>query len=209
MTAQLSSSDDPYAHLRTHAAAQKQETVDRLTRAIAELEADGRPVTTFTIREVSGLDYMAYYRNREAFQLFQQHSTHLRKKREQEQAKRQPASRGSKRKKGRVRDALYAATASPRDPLLDYKRPRLVQLLHEARAERDEARKQAQAERTKVEQQAQTQRTELEQRYRKLLQEHMQCSVKIAKLEAQVAEYLAFMERFRTSLQREEHGPQP
>ena len=41
------------------------------------------------------------------------------------------------------------------------------------------------------------------------VQFHMQCSVKIAKLEAQVAEYLAFMERFRTSLQREEHGTQP
>jgi hypothetical protein len=36
---------------------------------------------------------------------------------------------------------------------------------------------------------------------------HMQCSVKIAKLEAQVAEYLAFMERFRTSLRREEQEP--
>jgi len=34
----------------------------------------------------------------------------------------------------------------------------------------------------------------------------MQCGITIAKLEAQVAEYLAFMDRFRTSLQREEHG---
>jgi prophage tail gpP-like protein len=204
-----SSSDDSYAHLRRHAAAQKEETVDRLARAIAELEADGRPVTTFTIREVSGLDYMAYYRNRAAFQLFQEHSTHLCKKREQEQAKRQAPGRGSKkRKKGKGRESSHAITVSPRDPLLDYKRPRLVELLHEARAERDEARKQAQAERTSIEQQAQTQRAELEQRYRKLLQEHMQCSVKIAKLEAQVAEYLVFMERFRTSLQREEHGTQ-
>jgi hypothetical protein len=36
----------------------------------------------------------------------------------------------------------------------------------------------------------------------------MQCGVTIAKLEAQVAEYLAFMERFRTALHREEHGTQ-
>lgn len=210
MTVPSSSSDDPYEHLRTHAMAQKRETVDRLARAIAELEADGRPVTTFTIREVSGLDYMAYYRNREAFQLFQEHSTHLRKKREQEQAKRQATRRGSKkRKKGKGRESLHAVTVSPRDPLLDYKRPRLVQLLHEARAERDEARKQAQAVRESWEQQAQTERAELEQRYRKLLQEHIQCSVKIAKLEAQVAEYLAFMERFRTALHHEEYGTQP
>ncbi len=59
-----------------------------------------------------------------------------------------------------------------------------------------------------LEQQAQDQRAELEQRYRKLLQEHMQCGVKITKLEAQVAEYLAFMERFRTALHQEEHGTQ-
>ena len=207
MTVPSSSSDDPYAHLRMHAAAQKQETVDRLTRAIAELESDGRPVTTFTIREVSGLDYMAYYRNKDAFQLFQEHSTHLRKKREQEQAKCQAPSRGSKRKKGKGPEAPHAVTVSPRDPLLDYKRPRLVQLLHEARAQRDEARKQAQTVQASIEQQAQAQHAELEQRYHKLLQEHMQCSVKIAKLEAQVAEYLAFMERFRSSLRREEQEP--
>lgn len=205
MTAPSSSSDDPYAHLRTHAASQKQETVDRLTRAIAELEAEKRPVTTFTIKEVSGLDYMAYYRNREAFQLFQEHSTHLRKKREQEQTKRQAPNRGSKnRKKGKGRETLHAVTVSPRDPLLDYKRPHLVQLLHEAEASRDEIRRQAQAERTRIEQQAQTQRAELERRNQKLLQEHMSCGVKIAKLEAQVAEYLAFMERFRSSLRHEE-----
>lgn len=200
------SSGDQYAHLRANAVAQKQTTVDRLSQAITLLEAEGRPVTTFTIKEVSGLDYMTYYRNREAFQLFQEHSTHLRKKREQEQAKRQAASHVSKRRTGKDQQALHAAKVAPRDPLLDYKRPRLVELLHEARAERDEARQQAQAERTRIEQQAQTQRTELEQRYRKLLQEHMQCGVTIAKLEAQVAEYLAFMERFRTALHREEHG---
>src|SRR5207249_4017069 len=112
-----------------------------------------------------------------------------------------------KRKKGKGRESLHAVTVSPRDPLLDYQRPRLVQLLHEAHAERDEARKQAQAVQESLEHQAQTERAELEQRYRKLLQEHMECSVKIARLEAQVAEYLAFMERFRSSLRREEQEP--
>jgi L-amino acid N-acyltransferase YncA len=173
-----------------------------------QLEAEGRPVNTFTIKEVSGMDYMAYYRNREAFQLFQEHSTHLRKEREQEQEKRQVASRGKSRKPGKGQAASHTIKVSPRDPLLDYKRPRLVELLHEACTERDEARKQAQAVQASIEQHAQTQRAELEQRYRKLLQEHTQCGVKIAKLEAQVAEYLAFMERFRTGLQREEHGTQ-
>ncbi len=199
-------SGDPYAHLRANAAVQKQTTVDRLSQAITQLEAEGRPVTTFTIKEVSGLDYMVYYRNREAFQLFQEHSTHLRKEREQEQAKRQVASRGRARRLGKGQAAAHAVKVSPRDPLLDYKRPRLVELLHEARAERDEARRQLRTERLSAEQHAQAEQAELEQRYHQLLQEHMSCGITIAKLEAQLAEYLAFLERFRSSLQREEHS---
>jgi len=56
-------SGNPYAHLHANAAAQKQTTVDRLSQAITQLEAEGRPVNTFTIKEVNGLDYMVYYRN--------------------------------------------------------------------------------------------------------------------------------------------------
>ena len=204
-----SPSEDRYAHLRANAAAQKQATLDRLSQAVTLLEAESRPVNTFTIKEVSGLDYMTYYRNREAFQLFQEHSTHLRKEREQIQAKQQAASRSRPRKSGKGQAASHTVKVAPRDPLLDYKRPRLVELLHEARAERDEARRQLRTERAKAEQHAQVEQAELEQRYHKLLQEHMQCGVTIAKLEAQVAEYLAFMERFRTALHQEEHGAQP
>src|SRR6266516_307172 len=61
---------------------------------------------------------------------------------------------------------------------------RLVELLHEARAERDEAKRLLRTERVEAEQRAQAERAELEQRYHKLLQEHMQCGVTIAKLEA-------------------------
>ena len=199
-------SEDNYAHLRANAAAKKQTTVNRLSQAIAQLEAEGRPVNTFTIKEVSGMDYMAYYRNWEAFQLFQEHSTHLRKEREQEQAKRQVASRGSSRKTGKAQADSHSVNVSPRDPLLDYKRPRLVELLHEARAERDEAKRLVKTERTENEQRTQAACADLEQRYHKLLQEHMSCGITIAKLEAQVAEYLAFLDRFRSALQREEHS---
>jgi hypothetical protein len=200
--------DDQYAHLRAHAAAQKRTTVDRLKEAIALLEIEGRPVNIFTIKEVSGLDYMTYYRNRDAFQLFQEHSTHLRKEREQKQAKLPAADRGRSRKTGKGQSAAPPViSVSSRDPLLDYKRPRLVELVHEAEASRDEAKRQARVARTEAEQRAIAERTELERRYHKLLQEHMQCGVTIARLEAQVAEYLAFMERFRSSLQREEHEP--
>jgi len=206
MTGQTSSPGDQYAHLRANAAAQKRATVDRLSQAITQLEAEGRPVNTFTIKEVSGLAYMANSRNRDAFQLFQEHSTHLRKEREQKQAKHQEALRRDSRQTGRGQTAPHTVKVPPRDPLLDYKRPRLVELLHEARAERDEARQQLRTERVKAEQHVQAEQAELEQRYHKLLQEHMSCGITIAKLEAQIAEYLAFMERFRSSLQREEHS---
>src|SRR5712691_12069574 len=112
-----SSSGDPYAHLRVNAAAQKQTTVNRLSQAITQLEAEGRPVDTFTIKEVSGMNYMAYYRNRDAFQLFQEHSTHLRKEREQEQAKRQAISRGRPRKTRKGQAIAHTVKVSPRDPL--------------------------------------------------------------------------------------------
>jgi len=201
------SSNDHYAHLRANAAAQKQTTVDRLRKAITLLEIEGRPVNTFTIKEVSGMDYMTYYRNREAFQLFQEHSTHLRKKREQDQAKRQAADRGRSRKTGKGQSAPPPVIkVSPRDPLLDYKRPRLVELLHEAEAGRDKAKRQLKTELAEARQRAQEELAEWEQRYGKLLQEHIQCGVKIARLEAELAQFRMFMERYRSSLQQEEQG---
>src|SRR5260370_37926688 len=81
----------------------------------------------------------------------------------------------------------------------------LVELLHETRAECDEAKRQLREAQTQAERQAHASRIELEQRYHKLLQEHMQCSVTIARLEAQHAEIQAFMERFRSALRKEEH----
>jgi hypothetical protein len=203
---QTGSEEKRYDHLRIYAARQKQTTVERLEKAITQLEAEGRPVNTFTIKEVSGMDYMIYYRNRDAFQLFQEHSTHLLKEREQKQTNHQATSNGRSRTLKRGQAVAHAVKVSPRDPLLDYKRPRLVELLHEARAERDEAKRQVRAERVEADQRAQAARADLEQRYHQLLQEHMSCGIAIAKLEAQVAEYLAFLERFRSALQREEHS---
>src|SRR5713101_4879685 len=113
MTETTLSSDDPYAHLRANAAAQKQTTVDRLSQAIMQLEAEGRPVNTFTIKEVSGLDYMAYYRNADALALFRTHSTHLRKEREKERVK----QRRSKRKHTGEDESLHQVKVEPRDRL--------------------------------------------------------------------------------------------
>jgi hypothetical protein len=195
MTKASPPSEDRISHLRAYATVQKQTTVARLKQAIETLEAQGRPVNIFTIKEVSGMDYMVYYRNREAFALFQQHSTHLRKEREKEQAKQSSSRRTLKRKTDRDKEALHAVKVTPRDPLLDYKRPRLVALLREVQHERDEIKQQAQAE-----------KAELERRYHALLQDHMQCELKMTRLEAEHAEFQAFMERFRSSLRHEEHG---
>jgi|SRR5712692_4081331 len=185
--------EDRYAHLRANAAAQRQVTVNRLKAAIAQLEAEHRPVNTFTIKEVSGMDYMSYYRNAEALAWFRTHSTHLREERIKEEAKRHR----SKRKQTRQGDYLHQVKVEPRDPLLNYKKPELVSKLLAARAECDQFNQQAHAE-----------RAELEQRYAALLQEHMLCKVTIAKLEAQQAEFQAFMQRYRAALINEEHGTQ-
>jgi hypothetical protein len=171
-------STDRYAHLRANAARQKQTTVERLKQAIATLEAEHRPITVFTIKEISGLDYMAYYRNAEALTIFRRHSTHLQAVRAKEKAQLRTALRNQ-----RQNEASHQERAvPPRDSLLNYKKPRLVADLRAALTERDQ----------------------VQRRYQTLLQEHMQCGITIARLEAQVAEYLAFMERFRVSLQREE-----
>ncbi len=178
MTEMANLSEDRYAHLRDYAARRKRATVDRLRLAITQLELEKRPVTTFTIKEVSGLDYMAYYRNAEALALFRRHSTHLRKEWQKEQSKR----RGARSHPSGQQEILV----SSRDPLLHYKKPRLVAELRTVRARCEQ----------------------MEQQYQALLQEHMHCGLAIARLETQLAEHQAFLERFRSSLQKEEYGPQ-
>ncbi len=190
MTKRLEASTDRYAHLRANAASQRQLTIDRLTLAIATLEADQRPVNTFTIKEISGMDYMTYYRNPEALALFRTHSTHLREERVKKQKR-----RGSKKSSTKQDESLHHVKVEVRDPLLNYKKPELVVKLRAAQTECEQVKEQAQAG-----------RVELEQCYSTLLQEHMQCSVTIAKLQAQQAEFQAFLQRFRSALKDEEYG---
>jgi len=57
-----------------------------------------------------------------------------------------------------------------------------------------------------TEQRVQAERADLERRYHKLLQEHMQCGLTIARLEVELAQFRVFMEGYRSSLQREEQG---
>ena len=171
---------DPYAHLRAHAAAQRQATIDRLAAGIAALEAAGRPVTVFTIREVADLDYSAYYRNPEARALFRQHSSHLRAAREQRAT--------GPRRRQRQGDQEPPEARPPRDPLAAYTKTRLMRMISKLR-------------------QALAAREALEQQYRALLQEHMQCALTIARLQEEAstdAAYRELLRSLRAKVEREE-----
>jgi len=110
--------------LRRHAAQQRQATLQRLHAAIEALKARGEPITVYTIRAESHLDYKSYARNPEALKLFQEHSTFL-------AAQRKEASR--KRRKGSSEEV-----SPPKDPLLNYKRPQLVARLRQEMHRREE-----------------------------------------------------------------------
>jgi hypothetical protein len=162
---QDSYSEQQLAGLRSHAEAQKQITVDRLRIAITSLQEQHKPISARTIYEECGLEYTSLRRNPEALLLYQQHSTFLKNKRK------------------RTRTACPDAV-SLRDPLLAYKKTKLVAILREERAQRQETEKQQ----------------------GQLLQEYVQKDVKIAQLEAELAQYHGYLERLRNSIQQQEHG---
>ncbi len=97
------------------------------------------------MKEVSGLNYMASYRDPEALALFRHHSTHLRMEREKKHVSRRRKmskttgrANTQTRSRMRERESLHDVPIQPRDRLLNYKKPRLVALLHDALAERDQ-----------------------------------------------------------------------
>jgi len=158
-------SEQQLAGLRTHAAAQKQNTVDRLRSAITALEAQHQPISATTIYEKCGLTYASIRRNPEALLLYQQHSTFLKRER--------------KRTKTSCPD-----TVSPRDPLLAYKKTKLATMLREERIRQQET----------------------EQQQAQLLQDYVQKDVKIAQLEAELAQYRGYLEHLRIQVQQQEHS---
>src|SRR6266536_3848495 len=87
-----------------------------------------------------------------------------------------------KRERKRTRTACPDAV-SPRDPLLAYKKTQLAAMLREER----------------------TQRQETEKQQAQLLEEYVQKDVKIAQLEAELAQYHGYLERLRIQVQQQEH----
>src|SRR5258706_13756343 len=146
------------AGLDAHTAAQKRATVDRLTAAIKSLKGKKLPISIKAIREECGLEYNSIKRNPEAYLLYQQNSTYLRRKREKMKSRRPTAP-------------------MPRDPLLAYEKSQLVILLREERQHRQEM----ETQQLKVLDEERQRRHEAETSHTKLLEEFVQKDITIAK----------------------------
>jgi hypothetical protein len=77
-------SEQQLVGLHRHAETQKQSTVERLAAAITSLNLQKKPISARTIYEECGLEHAALRRNPEALQLFQRHSTFLKRERKQQ-----------------------------------------------------------------------------------------------------------------------------
>ncbi len=158
--------------LRQSTAARKQATIERLRTAIASLKNQKREISVQTIYDECGLRYAAIHRNPEALALFRANSSNLVAKKKRTRRKNTGSDEG---------------TISPRDPLLAYKKPQLVERLREAQ------------------QQAQTAKQQLAMS----VDASMKREARIAELEAKLAElepYRTFVEQMRVQMQREEQG---
>jgi hypothetical protein len=159
--------------LRVSTAARRQTTIERLRSAIDALTAKKAKITVQTIYEECGLRYAAIHRNQEALALFRTHSTHL---------------VAQKKRMRRKRIDTGEETPVPRDPLLNYKKPQLVERLRAA----------------------QQHLQELQHQLAMTVDAGMKREARIAELEARLAQlepYRAFIEQWRAQMHREEQGP--
>ena len=158
--------------LRISTEARRQATIERLRTAIDALTAKKQKITTQTIYEECGLRYAAIHRNSEALALFRANSAHL------------VAQKKRKRRKPTNPDE---ETPAPRDPLLNYKKPQLVDRYRAA----------------------QQRVQELQQQLAVSVVAAMKREARIAQLEAKVAQlepYQLYVEQLRAQMQREERG---
>lgn len=169
-----SSSEAQLAGLRASTMARRQATVERLQGAIEVLKAKEQAITVQAIYETCGLRYAAIHRNQEALALFRANSTHLN-------------ARQKKRTRHKQSRSKEKPPPSPRDPLLNYKKPQLV------------ARVRA----------AQEQLLETQKQQAVLVEASVKREARIAELEAKLAvlePYRTFVEQMRSQMYREEQG---
>src|SRR5712692_429341 len=110
-------SEAQLAGIKQSALARRLATVQRLRTAIDALKAKQQEISVQTIYEECGLRYAAIHRNPEALALFRANSTNLVAK---------------KKRTRRESTTSDEGTISPRDPLLAYKKPQLVERLRKA-----------------------------------------------------------------------------
>jgi hypothetical protein len=159
--------------LRNSTEARRHATVERLQNAIDTLNTKKRAITVQSIYEECGLRYAAIYRNPEALALFRANSTHL-----------------TAKKRRTKQSNSDEGTLSPRDPLLNYKKQRLVVRLREA----------------------QQQIQDLERQLATLADTYLRRDARITVLEAKLAElepYRNFVEQVRQRVRQEEHEGEP
>jgi hypothetical protein len=147
-------------------------TVERLQAAIDALKARKQEISVQTIYDECGLRYAAIHRNPEALALFRANSTNLVAK---------------KKRTRRKHDESSQSTPSPRDPLLAYKKPHLVERVRAAEQRLLDVQQQSTVQ----------------------IDASMKREAHIAELEAKLAElepYRTFVEQVRAQMSREEHG---
>jgi hypothetical protein len=140
--------------------------------AIASLEEKKQEISVQTIFDECGLRYAAIHRNPEALALFRANSTSLVAKKQRKRRKSAMSGEG---------------TIAPRDPLLAYKKPQLVERLRSAQQQLREAQQQLAVG----------------------VDASMKREARIAELEAKLAElepYRSFVEQMRIQMHREEQG---
>ena len=174
---------DQFRHLRAYAAQARERTIARLRTAITAIEARGAAVTIATIKQESGLDYSAYYRNDAAYALYREHATHF--------TARATIAKAHRQRRAKAR-AASARVRQARDPLMAYSRRELVAKLRAAWTERDLAR---------------TERGDAVQQYQNLLREHLSSAQTIFTLQTQLAQYEEHRDYLRRTMQEREHHP--
>jgi hypothetical protein len=165
-------SEAQLAALRQSTSARRLATIERLRTAIDALKAKNQEISVQTIYDECGLRYAAIHRNPEALALFRANSTNLVAK---------------KKRTRRKHDESSQSTPSPRDPLLAYKKPLLVERVRTA----------------------EQRLLDVQQQLAVQVDASIQREARIAELEATLAElepYRAFVEQMRAQMQREEQG---
>jgi hypothetical protein len=165
-------SEAQLAGIKQSTTARRQATIERLQTAIDALKKKKQEISVQTIYDECGLRYAAIHRNPEALALFRANSTSL----------------VTKKKRTKRKNAMSdEGTISPRDPLLAYKKPQLVERLHTA----------------------QRQLLETQQQLAVSVDASMKREALIAELEAKLAvlePYRTFVMQMRAQMQREENG---